>query len=541
MAPKTILVLGSTGSCGLFFVQHALNKGHHVRAHVRSKEKVTNDQNKYPWAKSDRVELIEGNLLEKEHVSTAVKDVDAIVCMVGPPPNTKEGTLLPTVIRNVCETMREHGVKRLLVQMGAFTNVKGKSLGLVDKGLRKAFTAVTGEEGALKGNDAAAAYLVSEAEDLDWTIMRPAMLNDDPTPKGIIEAAHDYSDEGQPSISPPKIDLTRWYVELLDDTKSFRKAPTIQYVSGREYGFARERVGNNEKRTAVITGGNSGLGFETARRLLLEGMRVVIACRNITKGQAAVEKLLDITSARIDAHEEDVSVMELDVSSISSVRSFAASYIKTGRPIHVLCCNAGIMMCPYSTSVDGIEIQVATNYVGHFELCRCLEDVLVASAPARVVHVSSIAARFGNIDVKKLSVSDSDKYDTQSVYSASKLMQVVHSRALNLRLKGKGVTSNSLEPGVVKTNLSNGIIDPAMKKRLENGVSVEEGAMTHVYLCGSMDMSGNGGGHYEKEKDMSKGANKLKFLAAAHSLRASINDDLWAATVELIDKHAPSS
>lgn len=299
--------------------------------------------------------------------------------------------------------------------------------------------------------------------------------------------------------------------------------------------FARERVDGGEKRIAIITGANSGLGFEMCRVLLLEGMRVVCACRDRSKGEEAVKTLLELTATRPSPDEKDAVFALLDVSSIASVREFARCYKESKRHVHVLACNAGIMCGPARRSVDDIDLQIATNYLGHFLLCSLLTDTLVASAPARIVHVSSIAARFGSIDFDHLNPSP-DHYDSMQVYRMSKLMQVVFSRELNDRLSGTGVTSNSLEPGIVATNLSKGITDnEAMRKNVENGVPVELGAKTQIFLAASQQVAGRGGGNYVDCKDVSTGMAKFRYILASHSLRKTVGAHLWDATEELIN------
>ena len=114
-------------------------------------------------------------------------------------------------------------------------------------------------------------------------------------------------------------------------------------------------------------------------------------------------------------------------------------------------------------------------------------------------------------------------------------MQVIFSRSLATRLEGTGVTSNSLEPGVVNTGLSKGITDdPEMQKRLENGVSVEEGAKTHIFLAASAKAGGESGGNWEDCEDLSKGLGKAKYIVAAPSLSQKMHDDLWTATEALL-------
>jgi retinol dehydrogenase-14 len=525
-----LLVLGSTGSCGVHFVRHALNAGHSVRCLVRNAGRVTPER--FNWVGHPDVEILQGDLTDAEAVAEACEGVSAVVCMVGPPPGAASSPLGPAV-RNVASGMRAHGVRRLVVQTGGFTKIDGEPTA-AEKALRKAFVLATNEAAMLAGNDEAARFLVRECSDLDWTLARPGMLDDRP-PSGIVEADHDYGPGMAAKVG--KIDLTRWYLDLLGDERAVRAAPAPRYAA-EDFGFAHERV-DGRKRVAVITGANSGLGYETARVLLLKGMRVVLACRNPQKAEAARQALLQATSERPDADETDALVEQLDVSSLGSVRAFATRILDSGLPIHVLLCNAGIMMGPQRTSVDGVELQFATNYLGHFELCRLLQERLVSSAPARVIHVASIAARIASIDPTHLNHIGAG-YSSQAVYGMSKLAQIVFSRELNRRLDGTGVTSNSLEPGVVATNLSEGITDdPAMQKRLQNGVSVEVGAKTHILLASSMKVSGQGGGNWVDGRDISKGFGKLRYLASAHSLRGTMDQALWQATEALIDQVAP--
>ena len=304
-----------------------------------------------------------------------------------------------------------------------------------------------------------------------------------------------------------------------------------------DWEFARGRV-VGRKRVAVITGANSGLGFETARVLLGAGMRVVCACRSEERGQEAVASLAVVTATRPDPSPDDIVALPLDVSSLASVRTFAERWLKGDEPIHALLCNAGIMMGPPRRSVDDIDLQVATNHVGHFLLCSLLRPRLEASAPARVVHVSSLAARFGHIHFDGLD-APADNYNSRAVYSASKLMQIVFSRELNARLAGTGVTSNSLEPGVVATSLSKGITDdPQMRARLENGVSVDVGARTQSFLCGAGAVDGHGGGHWVDCEDVSTGSARGRSVFAAHSLRGDAGPLLWQGTERLISSRS---
>ena len=528
---ENILVLGGTGSCGQHFVQHALNAGHSVLILTRNPNRVTVDR--FAWANHPNLSTHQGDLTDPDALHSACQNISCVVSLAGPPLGAKS-SMMPEAIRNTVSAMRAHGVKRLIVQAGAFVKLKGEPENLFHKGAKGAFGLIMKETATLEGNDKLALFLQDECDDIDWTITRPGMLTDNGV-EGVVEAAFDYG-PGTPSDQPSKIDLTRWYIDLLRDSKSSHKAVAPQYAI-EDFGFARQRV-EGQKRIAVITGANSGLGFETARVLLNQGMQVVLACRNAEKANAAVGALRELTKGRPDPAEDDITSMTLDVSSLKSVRDFAKAYMATGKPLHVLLCNAGIMMGPKRQSEDGVDLQIATNYLGHFLLCQLLSETLVASAPARVVHVSSIAARMGAIDFSNLNPM-SEPYDSLKVYQMSKLMQVVFSRELNKRLEGTGVTSNSLEPGIVATNLAEGITDnAAMKRQIENGVTVEEGAKTHTFLCASFKVQGKGGGNYVDCVDHSKGLRKFKYILAAPSLGHSVDAHLWEETEALIRRHS---
>lgn len=155
-------------------------------------------------------------------------------------------------------------------------------------------------------------------------------------------------------------------------------------------------------------------------------------------------------------------------------------------------------------------------FLSHFLLCNLLSPVLIASKPSRIIHVSSIAARFcttkivpaedGSIKVPK----SPEEYDPMASYQLSKLLQVLHSRELNARLQNLGVTSNSLEPGIVGgTGLTKNMMEGSIKENIKKGISVEEGAKTQVFLAASDRVSGKGGGNYVECRDHSKGAGKL--------------------------------
>lgn len=205
----------------------------------------------------------------------------------------------------------------------------------------------------------------------------------------------------------------------------------------------------NERRVALVTGANRGLGLATATKLAAAGFRVVMTARSASSLEEAART---VKAAVPDAQ---LDTMTLDLASPRSVRAFAAAYRERGWPIHLLLENAGLMAFgDLQKSEDGYEMQFATNHLGHFLLTAELEDVLVRSAPARVVVVSSTMHIPGegpgkgpDFDYENLKA---EKYwDAMSFYRNSKLANVWFAYALSKRLAGKGVTVNALCPGFV--------------------------------------------------------------------------------------------
>ncbi|KAI3443016.1 uncharacterized protein J3R85_000367, partial [Psidium guajava] len=207
--------------------------------------------------------------------------------------------------------------------------------------------------------------------------------------------------------------------------------------------------------TAIVTGGASGIGFETARVLALRGARVVIAARNMDAANEAKRLILD------DNGDARVDVLKLDLCSMNSIRAFVSNFIALDLPLNILINNAGIMFCPYQLSEDGFEMQFATNHLGHFLLTNLLLDKMKATArvsgvEGRIVNLSSIAhmhtykegIRFDNIN-------DQLGYSDKKAYGQSKLANILHANELSRRLQQEGanITVNSVHPGLIMTNL----------------------------------------------------------------------------------------
>ncbi|CAN7940846.1 unnamed protein product, partial [Ixodes hexagonus] len=202
-------------------------------------------------------------------------------------------------------------------------------------------------------------------------------------------------------------------------------------------------------KTVIITGGNSGIGKETAKDLARRKARVIIACRNLDKARKAAREILEDS-------QQHVIIKHLDLASFKSVREFANDITTTESRLDVLINNAGIGNTSEEPELteDKCEPCFQANYLGHFLLTVSLAGLLKSSAPSRVVNVSSHVHHLGSLDSleqKMLGASRPSK--PTAVYADSKLAQVVFTRTLARKLKGHGVTVNALHPGVVNTDI----------------------------------------------------------------------------------------
>ncbi|KAM8915646.1 retinol dehydrogenase 12 [Spinachia spinachia] len=199
-------------------------------------------------------------------------------------------------------------------------------------------------------------------------------------------------------------------------------------------------------KVALITGANTGIGKETALELAVRGARVIMACRNVDKGEEAAD------SIRAACPEAKVEVRELDLADTCSIRAFAQKFLGEVNNLHILINNAGVMMCPYTKTIDGFEMHIGVNHLGHFLLTSLLVGLLKRSAPARIVVVSSLAHNFGWIRFHDLHSQGS--YNSGLAYCQSKLANVLFTRECARKLNGTDVTVNSVHPGTVNSDLT---------------------------------------------------------------------------------------
>ncbi|XP_077416210.1 retinol dehydrogenase 12 isoform X2 [Vanacampus margaritifer] len=263
-------------------------------------------------------------------------------------------------------------------------------------------------------------------------------------------------------------------------------APHIRYAAG---GVCMSSARLDGK-TVLITGANTGIGKETAMDLAIRGARVVMACRDVDKGEGAA------ASIRAAYPEAQVEVRELDLADTCSVRSFAQQFLTDFTHLHILINNAGVMMCPYTKTNDGFEMHIGVNHLGHFLLTSLLMGLLKRSAPARIVVVSSLAHNFGWIRFHDLHSQGS--YNSGLAYCQSKLANVLFARELARRLKGSSVTVNSVHPGTVNSDLTR---HSTLMMIFFTVLSVflktpREGAQTTIYCAVAEELHSISGKHF---------------------------------------------
>ncbi|KAL1823704.1 hypothetical protein ACET3Z_010482 [Daucus carota] len=282
--------------------------------------------------------------------------------------------------------------------------------------------------------------------------------------------------------------------------------------------------------TAIVTGASSGIGTETARVLALRGAHVVMGVRNMAAAKEVKESIVkEIPSAKIDA-------LELDLSSMASVKKFASDYNRSGRPLNILINSAGIMAIPFKLSTDNIELQFATNHIGHFLLTNLLLDNMKKTArkskiEGRIVNVSSEAHRYSYREgIRFDNLNDQKGYSSYGAYGQSKLANVLHANELTRRFKEDGVniTANSLHPGIIATNLfryqnsvAAGFIGSIGKFLMKN---VQQGAATTCYVALHPQLKGVSG-EYFKNSNLGK--------ATAQATDTNLAKKLWDFSISL--------
>jgi len=270
----------------------------------------------------------------------------------------------------------------------------------------------------------------------------------------------------------------------------------------------------------LVTGSTSGIGKVTARELANRDATVVLVSRSRAKGEATQAEIKQATC------NQHVELLVADLSLLEEVRRLAAEFQHTHHRLHLLVNNAG---CAYPTRTltsEGLEATLAVNYLAPFLLTELLLDTLKASAPARIVNVSS--AQHANATIEFDNLQGEKKYANLRNYNQAKLALLLWTYELAHRLEGTGVTVNALHPGVTATNFPAGMIGPAawaMKLSKPFLLTAEQGAQTTLYLATSPQVEGVNGKYFVKSQEKA---------SSSRSYDQSVGSRLWDVTEQLV-------
>lgn len=247
-------------------------------------------------------------------------------------------------------------------------------------------------------------------------------------------------------------------------------------------------------KVAIVTGANSGLGFETSKELARKGATTIMACRNMDKARAALAEIqAEIPNAPIE-------LMQLDLADLASVRQFSADFQAKYNRLDLLINNAGIMMVPYGHTADGFEKQFGTNHLGHFALTGLLMDTLLATPGARVVNVSSMGHRMGEMDFDNL-MYENGNYSSTGAYGRAKLANLLFTYELQRRFEAAGANASALaaHPGGSNTHLGDHLVENWYGKLLwplMNGMTQSAAMGALPTLRAATDPAAHGGEYF---------------------------------------------
>jgi NAD(P)-dependent dehydrogenase (short-subunit alcohol dehydrogenase family) len=273
-------------------------------------------------------------------------------------------------------------------------------------------------------------------------------------------------------------------------------------------------------KTALVTGATSGIGFHTALGLVRDGADVILGARNETRGRSAVEAIRSMNGASA------IDYLVADLSSMAGVREFAEATLDRTSRLDILVNNVGGFYLTRQVSDDGYEMTFALNHLSYFLLTELLKDLLIESAPARIVNVSSVAHRNSRINFEDPQMTR--RYWGMTAYGQSKLANVLFTYELAHRLLDSGVTANALHPGLVRTGLGTKhiyrLLIPFVWLGLRVAMSPEEGAETSLLLASSPAVEGVTGKYYSTGKEVRTSRRSYDKAAA---------ERLWVLSEEL--------
>lgn len=288
-------------------------------------------------------------------------------------------------------------------------------------------------------------------------------------------------------------------------------------------------------KVALVTGGSGGLGEETARALAANGARVVLTARDVPKGEAVAQAIRAATG------NDQVTVEELELASLASVRACARRFLARHNTLHILINNAGVMACPLAKTAEGYELQFGSNHLGHFLLTCLLVPALRQAAPSRVVCLTSGGHRASPVVFEDIHFGRRP-YDKWLSYGQAKTANVLCAVELERRLGGAGVHAYAVHPGVIFTDLARHLVPQdieLLQKQMPIGQfrskSVPAGAATTVYAATAPELEGRGGVYLEdchvaEVKDDASSTDGVK----SYALDPTLARRLWAVSEDMV-------
>jgi NAD(P)-dependent dehydrogenase (short-subunit alcohol dehydrogenase family) len=277
-------------------------------------------------------------------------------------------------------------------------------------------------------------------------------------------------------------------------------------------------------KVCIVTGANSGIGKATALGLAQMGATVVMVSRDQVKGEEAQNEI------KVKSGNDAIDLLQADLSSQASIRQLAENIQQHYQQLHVLINNAGGVNLSRRETVDGLEMTFVVNYLAPFLLTNLLLDKLKASAPSRIVNISSESHQSGYIRMDDLQLEKG--YKIMRAYGQSKLALVLFTYELARRLQGTGVTANCLHPGFVATNIGRNAVGKVGRSIVKlifiRGISPEEGAKTSIYLASSPEIEGVTGKYF---------INSIPVRSAPISYDETLQRQLWDDSAKLVNLH----
>ena len=294
--------------------------------------------------------------------------------------------------------------------------------------------------------------------------------------------------------------------------------------------FSMENISDQSGRIAIVTGANSGLGYETALAMAKKGLKVIMACRCLDKAEAAKQQIIE------EVRHANLEILLVDLGKLSSVRSAAEEFRSKHDKLDILINNAGIMYPPYSKTEDGFESQMAANCFGHYLFTSLVIDLFPDTPDSRITWLSSSAHKTGKVNFDDINFER--KYSKMASYGQSKLVCLMYALELDRKLKAsrRKIISNSAHPGGVYTRLSRNMtkwvlglmrytILPFITQRAADGVM--------PILEASLSPAAEGGQYYGPQGFFEMTGPSGIATIARHARDIDVSSKLWQLSEQL--------